>query len=96
MEDILHLRLILHPIFFDGLGYCSANKYLGVLADIDAVDDSTTVTKDIPLIIDVLGNDKGNLNPATVIIMEEPSHGSVTVNPNGTITYTPQIPVIPE
>jgi uncharacterized repeat protein (TIGR01451 family) len=75
--------------FFDGLGYCSANKYLGVLADIDAVDDSTTVTKDIPLIIDVLGNDKGNLNPATVIIMEEPSHGSVTVNPNGTITYTP-------
>jgi uncharacterized repeat protein (TIGR01451 family) len=76
---------------FDNLGNCDYPNYLGVLAVITAVDDFRTVITDVPLVIDVLTNDSGAPDPATVTTfgLVQPSHGTVMVNADGTITYTP-------
>ena len=59
----------------------------------DAVDDSASVERGHRRsTIDVLGNDtdvEGGLDPSTVTIDSGPSNGSVTVNPDGSIDYTP-------
>ena len=75
-------------VSFDNLGLCSNVKYLGVMANIIANDDTRTAITDIPLVIDVLTNDVGDPDPGSVTIFSQPSNGSVIVNPNGTITYT--------
>ncbi|MCG3209027.1 MAG: hypothetical protein FOGNACKC_02643 [Anaerolineae bacterium] len=57
-----------------------------------ANDDSATTPEDSPVTIPVLGNDsdpENNLDPTSVSVVSEPEHGEVTVNPDGTITYTP-------
>ncbi len=56
----------------------------------DLNDDTLNVNEDGSGTIDVRLNDNdvdGNLNPPTLPI--QPSKGTVVVNPNGTITYTP-------
>lgn len=73
---------------YTGLGNCSAYQNIGAMATIDAIDDIKTASTDIPLIIDVLSNDKGKLNASTVTITTPPTNGTVFVNPDGTITYT--------
>jgi hypothetical protein len=59
----------------------------------DADDDSAQVNEDESVVIDVLGNDTAGdaaINPASVIIVADPQHGSVTVDPEtGAVTYTP-------
>jgi len=57
-----------------------------------AVDDETTTDEDTPVLIDVLSNDydiDGTINTIGVAITQIPSHGNVTVDVNGTVTYTP-------
>jgi uncharacterized protein (TIGR03382 family) len=55
-----------------------------------AVDDTTSVAEDGSVIVTVLGNDTGILDtPLTVTITTPPQHGTATVNPDNTITYTP-------
>jgi len=57
-----------------------------------AADDAATTTVNTPVIIPVLANDNpGNstLDPKTVEIASQPANGTVTVNADGTITYTP-------
>src|SRR6185369_3563374 len=59
-----------------------------------AGDDSasTKINPSLPVIIKVLGNDvplAGQLDPASVQIASFPANGTVQVNPDGTITYTP-------
>ncbi|WP_184470989.1 Ig-like domain-containing protein, partial [Pedobacter sp. AK013] len=57
-----------------------------------AVDDVAGTVANKPVIINVLANDDpGNstLDKLTVEIVSQPLHGKVTVNPDGTITYTP-------
>ena len=57
-----------------------------------AVDDSDTVDEDSSVTVDVLGNDSDpddGLNPASVTVTSGPSNGSTSVNPDGTIDYTP-------
>ena len=57
----------------------------------DAVDDSATLDEDTSLAIAVLTNDNDpDGDPLTVAATTSPSHGSVAVNPEGTITYTPE------
>ena len=51
--------------------------------------DSAATASNAPTTTNVLLNDIGNLNPASVTISSNPSHGTVLVYPNGTITYTP-------
>jgi len=56
----------------------------------NANDDNVITKEDSVTIINVLANDidtTGLLNAPT--IKTQPTHGTVTVNPNGTITYTP-------
>ncbi|WP_317169958.1 Ig-like domain-containing protein [Pedobacter sp. SG918] len=57
-----------------------------------AVDDVAGTVANKPVIINVLANDDpGNstLDKLTVEIVSQPLHGKVTVNLDGTITYTP-------
>ena len=58
----------------------------------DAVDDSTAVDEDDSVTVDVLGNDSDaddGLDPASVTVTSGPSDGTVSVNPDGSIDYTP-------
>jgi hypothetical protein len=60
-----------------------------------ANDDFTDTDAGNPVTIDVLANDTDpdgpdKLDPATVSVVTPPAHGTASVNPNGTITYTPQ------
>ncbi|WP_281169879.1 Ig-like domain-containing protein [Olivibacter sitiensis] len=57
-----------------------------------ANNDTGTVTENGTVAIDVLGNDEAGstgLDPGSVTIVVEPEHGTVTVNADGTVTYTP-------
>ncbi|MCG8427845.1 MAG: retention module-containing protein, partial [Chromatiales bacterium] len=56
----------------------------------DAINDSATTNEDTPVTISVLTNDTDpEGDPLTVIGVSSPSNGSVVLNPDGTITYTP-------
>ncbi|WP_152088404.1 Ig-like domain-containing protein [Limnospira platensis] len=56
-----------------------------------ANDDTVRVEPSQSVIIDVLSNDSdpdGVLIPDTVTVVDSPDYGTITVNPNGTITYS--------
>jgi len=57
-----------------------------------AVDDSWSTNEDVPLSNDVSLNDFPN-NPSgnTWTVVNQPAHGSVAMNPNGTFVYTPTL-----
>ena len=56
----------------------------------DAVDDSATTDEDTSVTIPVLANDTDpDGDTLSVVSVSDPAHGSVTVNPDGTVTYTP-------
>jgi VCBS repeat-containing protein len=53
-------------------------------------DDEATVPEDSSVTIPVLGNDYDpDGDPLSVSLVSGPTHGWATVNPDGTITYTP-------
>ena len=57
-------------------------------------NDVATIKYNSPTTINILANDKaGNpgssLNPSSVSVAVQPAHGTVVVNADGTITYTP-------
>ncbi|QYJ78035.1 tandem-95 repeat protein [Shewanella acanthi] len=59
-----------------------------------AEDDTATVDEDASVEIDILANDTdiedGKPDPATVLIIQSPQHGRVSVDPiTGVVTYTP-------
>ncbi len=54
------------------------------------VDDEATTSEDSPVNIPVLDNDTDPDNePLTVSVVTDPPNGSAVINPDGTITYTP-------
>ncbi|MDT9206621.1 Ig-like domain-containing protein, partial [Limnospira sp. PMC 1243.20] len=56
-----------------------------------ANDDNATVRTGNTVTINVLNNDSdpdGVLVPDTVAVVDSPDYGTITVNPNGTITYS--------
>ncbi len=56
----------------------------------NAVADTAQTDLDIPVTIDVLGNDTHpNNDDLTIVSATTPANGTVTINPDGTITYTP-------
>ncbi|EPW7096041.1 tandem-95 repeat protein [Vibrio parahaemolyticus] len=57
----------------------------------DIVADKATVVEDTPTIIKVLGNDtfEGDGKVVSLDANNGPANGSVSVNPNGSVTYTP-------
>jgi VCBS repeat-containing protein/CshA-type fibril repeat protein len=54
-----------------------------------AGDNTTSTPEDTPIIIGVLGNDSDADDPISITATTPPANGSVVVNPDGTITYTP-------
>jgi len=55
-----------------------------------AVDDAYTIDEDTVLIAAVLANDTdADFDPLTPIVVGQPANGTAAVNPDGTITYTP-------
>jgi hypothetical protein len=56
----------------------------------DAVDDEATTGRDLPVTVDVLGNDTdADQDELTVTGAGTPGNGTAVVNADGTITYTP-------
>ncbi len=59
-----------------------------------ATNDVAETRSDIPVIISVLTNDdskNSTFNLTSIEIVGNPTHGTVVVNANGTVTYTPAI-----
>ena len=57
-----------------------------------AVDDAVSTAEDTPVTIAILGNDSdpdGTLDPSTVSIVAGPSNGTLVVNADGSVDYTP-------
>ncbi len=64
----------------------SVNDGPDVVDDVDSLDEDASVT------VDVLANDSDiddGLDPASVSVTSGPSNGSTSVNPDGSIEYTP-------
>jgi CshA-type fibril repeat protein len=56
----------------------------------DANPDTATTPEDTPVTFPVLGNDTDpNGDPLTIVGVPTATNGTVTVNPDGTLTYTP-------
>ncbi|MBE16301.1 MAG: hypothetical protein CL867_08615 [Cytophagaceae bacterium] len=54
------------------------------------MDDTATTPEDTPVDIDVLAND--DFDPGSMVDvtdLSDPANGTVTINPDGTVTYTP-------
>lgn len=59
-----------------------------------SVNDTYTVTEDgvltVPVATGILNNDSdANGNPLTAAVVSQPLHGSLTLNPDGSFSYTP-------
>lgn len=78
---------------FTGLNSCIKDKNLGVLAILTATDDIAYTATDVPVSINILQNDViGKPNPLSVTrtgLSNQPSNGTVTINSDGTVIYTP-------
>ena len=64
-----------------------------------AIDDISETGANLPVNIDILANDydnDGTLNVGSVQIISTPSNGTVVVNSDGTVTYTPNFDFIGE
>ncbi|WP_204263174.1 Calx-beta domain-containing protein [Spongiivirga citrea] len=55
----------------------------------DAIDDTATTDEDTPVTIDVLANDTFTNTNISISIDTDPANGTVVVNADNTITYTP-------
>lgn len=79
---------------YDGhLGVGAATAHIIVNAIPNANVDHATTNEDTPVIIDVLANDT-DLDGDTLNVTgigTNPTYGNVVINPNGTITYTPNL-----
>lgn len=53
------------------------------------VADAASTTQEIPVTINVLANDSGVINPASVLISSQSANGNAVANQNGSITFTP-------
>ncbi|MGV6846616.1 MAG: Ig-like domain-containing protein, partial [Lutibacter sp.] len=75
----------------------TANVTVTVYTSPFAIDDEVTTDANIPITIDILENDydqDGTIDPSSVTITTVPTNGSVIVNSDGTVTYTPDLDYI--
>lgn len=76
----------------DPLGFCdTAIVSVTVSADTpQAMDDTSSTPSETPVTINTAINDTDpNGDPLTVTAVTQPANGSAVVNPDGTVTYTP-------
>ena len=79
----------------DGCTEASAEVAVTVLALPDAVNDAYEGNPGTSVTGNVLDNDQTG-SGVTVTIVNQPANGSVTINPNGTFTYTPNSGAVAE
>ncbi len=82
----------------DVSGVCSSAT---LILTVTPVNDAPTLLnatpafdEDLPYTSSVLpnaGDIDGNLNPNSFAVLNSPLHGTITMNPNGTYTYTPDL-----
>jgi uncharacterized repeat protein (TIGR03803 family) len=78
------------PHDFGGQAIDDGPKYDSTQSPPDAANDTAATVTGVPTTIAVLANDGDPLGLAlTVIAVTPPAHGTVVINGNGTITYTP-------
>ncbi|WP_264557945.1 cadherin-like domain-containing protein [Flavobacterium sp. N1718] len=58
-------------------------------AQITANDDTVTTSQGKPIAFNILTNDTGNPNAASIVILVQPAAGTLQVGANGNITYLP-------
>ena len=77
----------------DGTASLNGGVTITVLPQNDSsvvVDDSATTNEDTSVDIDVLSNDTGNDGSVSAVeSVTQGAHGTVTINDNGTVKYTP-------
>jgi gliding motility-associated-like protein len=84
-----------YVISYPGYGSDTATVYITVTPDttpdpVVANDDQGVTSVNQPIAINVIGNDTNpNGNGLTVTIVTQPTSGTVVVNADGTVTYTP-------
>jgi Bacterial Ig domain len=88
-------------LYFDLLGFGAKDSSVTIddvqiLAEISqapvAQNDSATTNQNETVTINVLANDTdpdGTINPSSLLVLQSPQHGQVSLNPNGTVTYKP-------
>jgi gliding motility-associated-like protein len=78
---------------FENGDTASCTQLITVLGSPLAVNDSASTPMNVAVVVDVLANDidcDHNLDPSTVVVINPPSHGSVSIDPiTGEATYTP-------
>ena len=69
----------------------TVNIFVNSVNDVPvATDDSATTKEDTPINIDVIANDSDvDGDSLSVTGVSDPAHGSVVINADGTVTYTP-------
>lgn len=79
------------------LACVSATVFIAVGQENDppiAQDDTASTAEDIPVLIDVAANDSDvdlNLDPTTVVVVDEPQDGTLTDKGDGSFEYTPHL-----
>jgi large repetitive protein len=56
-----------------------------------AVNDAATTLEDTPVTVPILANDSNPDGPPLTIVSATAPNGSVVINPDGTVTYTPKL-----
>ncbi|HEY1024610.1 MAG TPA: Calx-beta domain-containing protein [Sphingobacteriaceae bacterium] len=81
---------------FEGRLMIAGSPARGVIQNDDippvAVADVVQTMEDTPATFNLIANDSdpdGSVDPGTIVIVTQPQHGTVKVNADGTITYTP-------
>jgi len=76
----------------DDNGVCdTTNVFVNVYdEDLNLVQDSLCTPKEVPIVGEILLNDHINNDLVSLIVTVPPNHGTAVVNPDNTITYTPE------
>lgn len=99
VEDDENFRVVLSGLSktFGGALSISAYPGVGTILNDDvqpvASDDIISTDEDTPVTFSVTDNDvdvDGSVNPESIAIVNTTLHGTLLVNPDGTLTYTPE------
>ena len=86
---ISSVQIFDQPLTASEIGVISGSDVGPTNAAPTAIDDAATTGEDAPVTIDVLANDADGDGDALAVTSANAANGSVVVNPDNTLTYTP-------